>query len=62
MEITEKHFHKLQKEAARYRWLRDIGDETWTPIKKNWNGTTDALDREIDKCMAASKVAMAKKV
>lgn len=23
-----------QKDAARYRWLRDVGDESWEPLAK----------------------------
>lgn len=44
----------LRKDAERYRWLRDVGDETWVPMGKrpgiNFTHEIDqAIDAAIDK-------------
>ena len=43
------------RDAKRYRWLRDIGDETWTPFneREHWNETR--ADDYIDAKIAAAK-------
>jgi ABC-type phosphate transport system auxiliary subunit len=41
---------ELRKDAGRYRWLRDVGDETWIPLGKRPNVRfTHEIDAAIDK-------------
>ncbi len=41
------------RDAARYRWLRDIGDKHWLSFQKQWfqsaNGCDEAVDRAMQK-------------
>ena len=32
------------EDAARYRWLRDVGDETWTPLRERPEFSEKAID------------------
>lgn len=43
-----------EKDAARYRWLRDTGDETWIPLKSRLRGSNKA-EAHIDTAIAAMK-------
>lgn len=42
------------RDAARYRWLRDIGDKTWTPLRKRMGSCAIESDADaaIDAAMA----------
>ena len=44
-----------QRDAARYRWLRDKGDDTWVPLKTRWLDSlyTDQAEAHIDAAIAA---------
>lgn len=39
------------RDAARYRWLRDVGDATWTALSERMPHYN--IDRAIDAAMAA---------
>jgi hypothetical protein len=38
----------FRADAARYRWLRDIGDSTWVPLGKRKAQFTHEIDAAID--------------
>ena len=40
------------RDAERYRWLRDVGDNTWTPLMKRGPAFASNLDAAIDAAMA----------
>ena len=40
----------LKRDAERYRWLRDIGDITWTPLRERMPHYD--VDKAIDAAMA----------
>jgi hypothetical protein len=40
------------KDAARYRWLRDIGSSTWVPFKSLWHFSPANCDAAIDSEMS----------
>ena len=49
------------KDTERYRWLRDIGDGTWTPMRRRefpgWGfgeGSAEKIDAAIDAAMKAA--------
>jgi hypothetical protein len=43
----------LRKDAERYRWLRDVGDETWVPMGKRPSvNFTHEIDQAIDAAIA----------
>lgn len=43
----------LRKDAERYRWLRDIGDRTWTALANRRGLNAAAIDSAIDRAMAS---------
>jgi hypothetical protein len=47
----------LAKDAERYRWLRDVGDKTWTPFcqRLGWHGQGFNMDRRIDAAIDAAR-------
>lgn len=45
----------LKGDAERYRWLRDIGDETWPPFSKRAGCTGPLIDKAIDAAIRASE-------
>lgn len=46
----------MQRDAERYRWLRDIGDDTWTALAKRYLGINSALiDSMVDVAIEKSK-------
>lgn len=45
-----------KKDAKRYRWLRDIGDETWVPMgKRPGIKFSHEIDQAIDAALASGK-------
>ena len=40
------------RDAERYRWLRDVGDSTWTPLMKRGPSFATNMDAAIDAAMA----------
>jgi hypothetical protein len=42
------------RDAARYRWLRDIGDSTWEPMAKRVGCVPGLIDMAIDAAIAAA--------
>lgn len=47
---------ELRKDAERYRWLRDVGDETWVPMgKRPGVNFTHEIDQAIDAAIARTK-------
>ena len=40
------------RDAARYRWLRDVGDATWRPFGLREGYSAEQADAEIDKAIA----------
>ena len=46
----------LAKDAERYRWLRDVGDKTWTPFcqRLGWHSQGFNMDRRIDATIDAA--------
>ena len=38
----------LRDDAMRYRWLRDEGDKTWTPMKNRFSEGAKGCDAAID--------------
>ena len=42
----------MNRDAMRYRWLRDIGDATWRPFGIRAGYSADMADSAIDKAMA----------
>jgi len=49
-ELAERNaeIERLRADAERYRWLRDVGDETWTPFSKRTGYSADEADAAID--------------
>jgi hypothetical protein len=45
----------LQADARRYRWLRDIGDKTWVPLRARYCRGPMSVDQDIDAAMALDK-------
>lgn len=35
-------------DAARYRWLRDVGDRGYAPLTRQWNDVAAGCDKLID--------------
>jgi hypothetical protein len=47
---------RLRADAARYRWLRDIGDSTWIPMgKRPGISFTHQIDDSIDAAIKAKQ-------
>lgn len=44
----------LRADAARYRWLRDVGDATWRPFGLRHGYSAAQADAEIDRAMIAA--------
>jgi hypothetical protein len=44
----------VARDAARYRWLRDIGDTTWEPMAKRVGCVPGLIDMAIDAAIAAA--------
>ena len=40
---------KARTDAERYRWLRDIGSKTWSPLAEQWRLTAVQCDAAIDR-------------
>ena len=40
---------EAQKDAERYRWLRDIGSETWVPFQQQWCMSATSCDNAVDR-------------
>jgi hypothetical protein len=40
-----------QKDAERYRWLRDVGDKTWEPLCARMCRGPISVDQDIDAAM-----------
>jgi hypothetical protein len=38
-------------DAQRYRWLRDVGDKTWTPLRARYCRGPASVDADIDEAM-----------
>lgn len=45
----------LEKDAARYRWLRDIGDGSWVPFCERTGYSAMQCDGAIDTAMQTNK-------
>ena len=43
----------LRQDAARYRWLRDIGDENWAALVTRASKGPTQIDAAIDAALAA---------
>lgn len=48
----------LEKDAARYRWLRDTGDATWRPFGLREGYSAQQADATIDAAIASAKEAL----
>lgn len=52
-----KYFRRIaqeaEKDAARYRWLRDVGDCTWKPLGKRYMDSC-ALPNDVDAAIDAA--------
>lgn len=46
----------LEKDAARYRWLRDKGSDTWAPFTGKWEMDAQHCDAAIDNEMAKQRL------
>lgn len=55
VEVSLEAWRKAEKDAARYRWLRDKGDATWVPLKTRWLDSyyTEQAEAHIDAAIAA---------
>lgn len=42
---------RLRADAARYRWLRDVGDATWRPFALRVGYSAEMADSSIDAAM-----------
>jgi hypothetical protein len=50
--LAKRQLEELRKDANRYQWLRDVGDETWTPLGTRPNvNFTHGVDNAIDAAM-----------
>lgn len=47
----KRRIAKLEEDAARYQWLRDVGDETWPPFAKRAGLSVAKIDAAIDAAM-----------
>lgn len=54
-EAKEAARKELALNAARYIWLRDVGDATWEPLSKRTGYSAERADAEIDAAIARSK-------
>lgn len=54
-EVHDAAVAEAGRDAERYRWLRDIGDETWTPFVIHGMQTAKSVDAWIDAAIAAAK-------
>lgn len=51
VEALCKEIERLQKDAKRYRWLRDVGDATWRPFALREGYSAEMADKAIDAAM-----------
>lgn len=42
---------EMKRDAARYRWLRDVGDATWQPFALREGYSAEMADEAIDAAM-----------
>lgn len=49
-----EQLNRAIKDAARYRWMRDVGDVTWAPFSKRCPESVEAIDAAIDAAIAKS--------
>ena len=50
--LAKRQLEELRKDAARYQWLRDVGDETWVPLGARSNTSFKyEVDNAIDAAM-----------
>ena len=54
-QTAEERQARIEREAARYRWLRDIGDATWRPFGVREGYSAAQADAAIDAAMKAAK-------
>lgn len=52
--VPKQLLEAAEKDAARYQWLRDTGDETWVPLKSRLRGSNKA-EAHIDAAIAAAR-------
>lgn len=51
-----RQVEELQADAKRYRWMRDIGDETWVPMgRRPGVRFSHEIDQAIDMAIAKAK-------
>lgn len=50
---------KMKRDAARYRWLRDVGDATWRPFALREGYSAEMADKAIDEAMLKTPNALA---
>jgi len=60
LELDSVRSSDWHKDAERYRWLRDCGNETWTAFVKRIvprfdNKEANQIDEQIDACIAAQE-------
>jgi hypothetical protein len=46
---------RLRADAGRYRWMRDVGDQTWTPMARRVPDGAKGIDAAIDAVIAAKE-------
>lgn len=52
---TEKRRKNMEANAARYLWLRDVGDSTWTPFCERTGYSAEQCDAAIDAARNGAK-------
>lgn len=51
----EGRIEGLERDAARYRWLRDVGDATWRPFGLREGCSAELADAAIDAAQSTKK-------
>jgi len=44
----ERELAEAQKDAERYRWLRDVGNKTWVDFCRQWRMSPEQCNETID--------------
>jgi hypothetical protein len=51
----ESRVRELERDAARYRWLRDEGDSTWAPFAKRAGCSGQMIDQVLDAAIDSAR-------
>jgi hypothetical protein len=51
----EEEVERLRADAGRYRWMRDVGDQTWTPMARRVPDGAKGIDAAIDAAIEKEK-------